>query len=199
MWCKYKKEKSILENHNPNYEIVVKGNKMSKKDIVLRIATKEQANEIHSVMEEVYNRLEDKTLYVCDDLEYVKTHVEGEGFAVVACDSNSKIVGSFIFRYPMQSEDNLGRDIGLSDSQLEKVVHMESSVVLPEYRGQGLQLSMLRYGEELIDRSKYKYLMATVSPDNKWSYNSFENNGYSLITTKEKYDGLMRRIYLKEI
>ena len=138
--------------------------KMNKNDIVLKIATKDQVGEIYSVMEEVYNRLEDKSLYVCDDLEYVKSHIDNEGFTVIACNNASKIVGSFIFRYPRQSEDNLGRDIGLKEEQLEKVVHMESSVVLPEYRGRGLQLSMLQYGEELIDQSQYKYLMATVSP-----------------------------------
>lgn len=179
-------------------DIMMKGS-MNKNDIVLKVATKDQADEIYSVMDEVYNRLEDKSLYVCDDLEYVKSHIENEGFAVVACNNTSRIVGSFIFRYPMHSEDNLGRDIGLEEEQLKKVVHMESSVVLPEYRGRGLQLSMLQYGEELIDQSKYKYLMATVSPDNKWSYNSFEKNGYKLTITKEKYNGLMRRIYLKEI
>lgn len=172
---------------------------MNKDNIILKIANKEQANEIHNVMEEVYNCLEDKSLYVCDDLESVKEHIENNGFAVIACNSDSKIVASFIARYPMQSEDNLGRDIGLKEEQLEKVVHMESTVVLPEYRGRGLQSSMLQYGEKLIDKSKYKYLMATVSPDNKWSYNSFEKNGYKLMITKEKYGGLMRRIYLKEL
>lgn len=172
---------------------------MSKEDIVLKIATTDQANEIHSVMQEVYEQLDNKTLYVCDDLEYVKSHIKDAGFAVIACNKYSKIVGSFIFRYPGLSEDNLGRDIGINENRLNQVVHMESAVVLPKYRGRGLQLAMLKYAEELIDKSKYKYLMATVSPNNPWSYNSFEKNGYELKVTKEKYGGLMRRIYLKEV
>lgn len=199
IWCDYKNKESILKKHNPNYDIILKGNKMDKNDIVIKIATKEQANEIHKVMETVYDCLEDKTLFVCDDLDYVNNHIENEGFAVIAQNKDSQIVGSFIFRYPKESEDNLGRDIGLNESELNKVVHMESVAVLPKYRGKGLQLAMLRFAEELIDKTKYKYFIATVSPDNKWSYNSFEKNGYKLITTKEKYDGLMRRIYLKEV
>ena len=150
-------------------------------------------------MKEVYSSLKDKTLYVCDDLQYVKSHISGEGFAVVACSREGKIVGSFIFRYPHDSNDNLGRDINLPSEELNKVVHMESAVVLPEYRGKKLQFKMLQYAEKIIDTEKYKYFMATVSPNNPASYKSFEKAGYKLKITKEKYEGLVRRIYIKEV
>lgn len=198
-WCRFKKKKSVLQMHNPNYLIVLRGNTMKKDDIIFKVATMENADEIHNIMEEVYDRLEDKSLYVCDDMEYVKSHITTAGFAVIACNKNGKIVGSFIFRFPDMQEDNLGRDINLEEDKLSQVVHMESAVVLPEYRGKALQLKMLKYAEELIDKNKYKYFMATVSPENPASYKSFEKNGYKLILTKEKYNGLMRRIYLKEV
>lgn len=198
-WCDFKKKDSVLEQHNPNYLIVLRGNKMKKNDILFGLATKEDAKEIHELMEEVYEKLEDKSLYVCDGLEYVNTHISGEGFAVKACNYDGKIVGSFIFRYPGMQDDNLGRDIGLEEGELPKVVHMESAVVLPEYRGRGIQYKMLKYAEELIDKNQYKYFMATVSPNNPASYKSFEKNGYEIKLTKEKYDGLTRRIYLKKV
>lgn len=172
---------------------------MKKDETVLGLAAKEDITEIYKLMKTVYEGLDNKSLYVCDDLEYVKTHISGEGFAVKACNNDGEIVGSFIFRYPEMQEDNLGRDIGLEERELLKVVHMESVVVLPEYRGRGLQNAMLRYAEELINKNQYKYFMATVSPNNPASYKSFEKNGYKLILTKEKYDGLVRRIYLKKV
>lgn len=179
--------------------MVLKGNRMKKNDIVIKLATKENVDEIYSLMQEVYNKLEDKTLYVCDDLEYVKNHIQDKGFTVIACNDKSKIIGSFIFRFPMDSKDNLGRDIGLEKEKLGQVVHMESVVVLSQYRGNGLQQAMLKYGEELIDKAKYKYFMATVSPNNPGSYKSLEKCGYKMILAKEKYNGLERRIYLKEV
>jgi ribosomal protein S18 acetylase RimI-like enzyme len=150
-------------------------------------------------MTTVYNALDDKRIYVCDDLDYVKTQLGGGGFAVVACVSDGRIVGSFIMRYPHLSNDNLGRDIDFPESELDRVVHMESAVVLPEYRGNGLQLEMLQYAETLIDMDQYKYLLATVSPKNPASYKTFIKNGYRLIKAKRKYGGLMRGIYLKTI
>lgn len=199
-WCSYKKVTSILKEHNPNYPIIIRGNKMKKNDILYRLATSDDAAEVHQLMVSVYEGMENKGLYVCDELEHVENCIfKGKGFGVVACNAEKKIVGSFIMRYPHMSTDNLGRDIGLPPEELPKVVHMESAVVMPEYRGRGIQYRMLRYAEELIDTNKYKYYLATVSPDNPASYRSLEKNGYRHIATKNKYDGLVRRIYLKEL
>ncbi len=165
---------------------------------MIRKANLSDADAIFSIMQRVTRELADKTLYVCDDLEYVKTQLQTDGFGVVACNSDNEIIASFLFRYPHMSKDNLGRDIHLAEEQLDAVVHMDSVVVLPEYRGRHLQEEMLRYAETLIDKSVYRYFMATVSPDNPASYLSFERNGYVHVMTKEKYGGLLRRIYLKE-
>lgn len=168
-------------------------------DIIISVAEQSDAQEIYDVMQEVYDRLENKTLYVCDDLDYVKNHVSDEGMTVIARNKDGKIIGSFMFRYPGVSDDNLGRDIALDETELGKVVHMESAVVSPEYRGNELQLKMLQYAEKIIDTNKYKYFMSTVSPDNPASYRSLEKSGYELVKTKEKYGGLLRRIYLKKV
>ena len=177
-----RKAKNIMIDHN---------------NIILKVATIDNAVEIYSLMQEVYNRLENKSLYVCDNLEFVKAHIAKEGFIVIACHKGNKIVGNFLFRYPDMQADNLGRDIGLDDEKLKKVVHMESVAVLPEYRGNALQSEMLRYGEKLIDQNRYQYFLATVSLDNAASYTTFQKNGYKLIKVKEKYGGLQRGILLK--
>lgn len=197
-WRKYKNVPSILETFNPNTRIVKRGNVMKKEDLKFRLANIEDSKEIHGLMNEVFEGLSDKSLYVCDELEYVENMLSGGGFGVVVCNKDGKIIASFIFRYPMDSDDNLGRDIDLAEEELTKVVHMESAVVHPNYRGKDLQLKMLKYAETLIDQRKYKYFIATVSPENPASYRSFEKNGYRFVLTKEKYDGLTRRIYLKE-
>ena len=172
---------------------------MKRNEISFDLAAKKDVPEIYALMKTVYEGLDDRSLYVCDDIEYVKKHINSKGFIVKSCNDDGKIVGSFIFRYPGMQEDNLGRDIGLAEGELPKVVHMDSAVVLPEYRGHGLQSAMLSYAEKLIDKKQYSYFMATVSPNNPASYKSLEKNGYHLVLTKEKYGGLIRRIYLKEI
>ncbi len=171
---------------------------MKRNDLILRRATVDDAYEIHDLMEEVFKELTDKSIFVCDDLEFVRARTSNKGVAVVACNSEQKIVGSFICGFPMDDEDNLGIDLGLTGDELYKVVNMESVVVHPDYRGNNLQYRMVRFVENLIDRERYKYLIGTVSPDNPPSYNNLEKLGYTYIKTMEKYGGLKRRIYCKK-
>lgn len=201
VWCKYKGVESVLKEANPNnYDILARGGKMKKNEIVLRAAYPEDADSIAKLMLSVYEGLEDKSIYVCDDLDYVNKHIDGtEGLAVVACNRSNEIIGSFVLRYPRVSEDNLGRDISLAEDELDNVVHMETAVVAPEYRGRGIQRLMLEYAESLIDIHQYRIFLSTVSPDNPASYKTFERAGYQLILTKEKYGGLKRRIYMKRV
>ena len=172
---------------------------MEKTNFKIRVAKPSDAEKISKNMKLAYSLLEDKTIYVCDDLNYVKTQISNTGFAVVACANNGEIVGSFVCRFPGKDNSNLGKDIGMDEDKQLMVVHMESVVVLPKYRGHHLFLKMLFFAENHIDKNKYKYLMATVSPKNPASYLTFERAGYKLVITKEKYGGLLRNIYLKEI
>lgn len=175
-----------------------KGLRMKGQEFIFRVAEAKDTQKIHNLMVEVYEQLENKSLYVCDDLAFVKRHISHEGFTVVACTKEDKIVGSLILRIP-DAEDNLGKDIGFSEEECQRVIHVESAVVAPLYRGNALQRRMLQIAETMIDRVKYSYLMATVSPENPASYKTLEKAGYELIVTKEKYGGLMRRIYRKKL
>lgn len=170
---------------------------MEKEHITLREALPADAAEISDIMQKVYGQLENKTLFVCDDAQVVEELIATAG-GVVACGADGRIAGSFLLRFPGEAEDNLGRDIGLPEEALCRVAHMESAVVLPRYRGRGLQKRMLDELEKRIDTDVYTYFLATVSPDNPASCKTFERAGYRHVMTKEKYGGLQRRIYLKE-
>jgi ribosomal protein S18 acetylase RimI-like enzyme len=172
---------------------------MNEAGITLKIAKNDRAEEIYALMKEVYEGMEDKSMFVCDDVEFVRAHIEKEGFTVVACDEADGLLGCFIVRFPAGNPDNLGKDIGFDAEEQKKVVHMESCVVSMEARGRGLQLAMLQFAENMIDKGKYRYFMATVDPNNPASFRTFEKNGYRLMATKEKYAGKIRRIYLKDL
>lgn len=171
---------------------------LSKNEVELRLAKEEDAEEIAQLMQTVYENLDDKSLYILDDIDFIKEHISKNGFCVVACD-NKKIVGSFIVRYPNNADDNLGLDLSFSSSQLKSVAHMESAVVHKDYRGKAVQKQMLRYAEKLIDKTSHSILLSTVSPKNTPSIKTFESCGYHCVMTKEKYGGVPRRIYMKKL
>lgn len=168
---------------------------------IFQIATQKQATEIHNLMTYVYEKVTDKDTFVCDDLLYVKKHICEDGFIVVA-QKDREIVACLIVDFPGDGEENLGRDIGLEKEQLGQVVHMDSAVVHPAHRGCGLQSKMIAFAETIICeqmRSAKSYFLSTASPNNPASFKSLEKMGYVHVCTKEKYGGLVRRIYLKSL
>lgn len=170
-----------------------------KGDFLIRQAVPQEADQIHDLMQTVYNEFNDKNIYVCSSLKHVSNVLTESGFGVVACDNSQRIVGCFVCYYPGNSLINLGRDIDLPEQDLTSVVNAEAAVVLKEYRGNSLQSKMLQAAEKLIDTKRFKYLLATVSPDNPASFKTLEHNGFKHIVTKEKYGGFLRRIYCKRI
>ena len=167
-----------------------------KNTFIISQAELKDATIIHNLMKAVYEKLEDKTLFFCDDIEYVQRHIEKEGFAIKV-EQDGKLVASLVVRFPGDAEDNLGKDVNIHE--LQKVAHIESIVVDEKYRGNGLQDKMIKYAEDRLKQKDYTYIMATVSPDNKHSLDNFKRNGYEVVKIKEKYGGMMRAILLKKL
>ncbi|MEE0057099.1 MAG: hypothetical protein U0J42_02090 [[Bacteroides] pectinophilus] len=107
-------------------------------DFVICRASMDDAGLIYDMMMEVHSGLEDKSVLVCGDIDYVRRNIQDTGFALIAYHKESMTMepaGIFVFEYPGESEDNLGNDIGLTKEELLKVVHMDTVVVRSKFRG----------------------------------------------------------------
>ena len=85
----------------------------------------------------------------------------------------------------------------MPEVELGLVVTMENAAVSLKYRGNNLEYRMLNFVENMIDKKKYKYFLATVSPINEASKKSLEKLGYKIEKKVNKYGGLERYIYCK--
>lgn len=168
------------------------------------------ASELASIMECVAAGMDNPEWFFKDDLTYITEHIghvplksEDLGFilkAVTVVDGKEQIAGFFMAAFPGLSEKNLGHHIHLSESDLLKVAHMDSVVILPRFRGQGLQYRLIAKAEEVIaQETDYRILMATVHPDNKYSLKNVLAHGYEVAAEALKYGGYRRYILKKEI
>ncbi len=156
---------------------------------------------VADVIQSVWQQIQQKDWFVADDSEYTcHMLIEGNGIGYKAFEKDSgALAGVFLAALPGNGEENLGRDIGLPEMELGKVAHMETIAILPEYRGNGLQYSMMKTAEEELRKQGYRYLMCTVHPENRYSKNNIINQGYQVVLTKEKYGGYLRDILLKKL
>lgn len=149
----------------------------------------------------VWEAMPNKEWFVADDADYTYgVLAEGKGIGFKAIDEDTgRIAGVFIAAKPGAGEENLGRDIDLPEEELPLVAHMESVAILPPYRGHRLQYRLMQAAEARLREEGYRYLMCTAHPDNCYSCRNIRSQGYEAVTTKEKYGGYLRTIFLKKL
>lgn len=125
-------------------------------------------------------------------------------------EGNGLMIGAFVgdtliaFRallIPVMDEDHLGRDIGLAEAELPKVIYQEISNVLPAYRGNQLQKILASVIMEELGRSQhqFRYICCTVAPFNIPSLKDKFAQGMQIAALKEKYGGQLRYIFVKDL
>lgn len=79
-----------------------------------------------------------------------------------------RLVGFRSVHFPKDGEDNLGRDVGMPDSELVKVMQLEVALVHPDFRGDSLQKRLTTRLLQIIRKLNldYRYLCSWVSPKN---------------------------------
>ena len=165
---------------------------MKNKKYTLHLAGIQQAKQLHDMMMSVAHSMTDPSLYICNSLEDVQQHLRQGSFAVTANDETGTLAGCLLCYIPLEKQENLGTQAFPN----EAIYLMDTVVVLPEHRGNRLQQRMIRFAEQQIN--KHCYLMATVAPENIPSLRSFQNMGYCILETKEKYGGYLRHVMYKE-
>lgn len=153
---------------------------------------------IMKVMEEARTTTLHGEWFVADDENFVRDHLEENGFIVVAETQEGEIAGFFLVKYPCL-EENLGTYLDYTEEELKKVAVMDSAAVAGSYRGNRLQEKMLKAAEKQIDKKRFCYLMCTVHPDNRYSLSNMERNGYIIRKKILCYGGLSRYILEKTI
>ena len=95
-------------------------NKDGSAKVLFRIRKAEMTDvdEIMAVMHEAKNDKEHPDWFVSDDEEYVRTHIEEQGFVIVAQTADGSVAGFFIIKYPENREDNLGTYLDFDEEQL---------------------------------------------------------------------------------
>lgn len=165
-----------------------------------QLATRKNISEIMKLMEYTRKAITPKEWFVDDTQDYMENLIAKDGFIVLAYPENiSSLAGFFAVKFPKDSDDNLGHFLNFSNHQLLQCAHMDSAIVSEQYRGNHLQAQMAAVAETLLHQLPYRYLFATVHPDNIFSLNNMISCGYEIIANTHLYGGLPRMIIYKEL
>ncbi|WP_121612663.1 GNAT family N-acetyltransferase [Mesobacillus foraminis] len=160
----------------------------------------ENINEIIALQNTVINSLEKKeTLQPLTKKEF-QNILSGNGL-MLGVFLEERLIGFRALLVPEIDEDHLGRDIGLSEEELPGVIYQEVSIVHQKYRGNRLQqtLAILIMQELMKTDNSFTHICCTVAPFNIPSLKDKFAQGMEIAALKEKYGGMLRYVFVKEL
>ncbi|WP_422423466.1 GNAT family N-acetyltransferase [Bacillus sp. PSXD-155] len=179
------------------YEGTLKQNNESFHVTLLSLEHIEQILSLQNIVVEV---LEDKSRLQPLSQEEFQYILEGNGMMIGAFIENELIAFRALLVPPIDDE-HLGLDIGLSESELHRVIYQEISNVHPGCRGNGMQKILAKVIMEELQKedSKYDYVCCTVAPFNIPSLKDKFAQGMEIAALKEKYGGSLRYVFVKKL
>lgn len=147
----------------------------------------------------VIKDLAKKDICVSLSLEEWK-NVLGDNGIVLGVFVNQRLVGVRTILFPYDSEENLGRYIGLTEEEMSNVVHLDTTNIHSDFRGNSLQKRMIDITLKMLRKSRnLKYLFTTVSPFNIPSIKSILFFNIPIIGLELKYGGVLRFIFYQNL
>ncbi|WP_241536069.1 hypothetical protein [Indiicoccus explosivorum] len=160
----------------------------------------EDLNEIERMQQEVIRAADEKNTLQPLTTEEFKFILDGNGL-MIGVFADGRLIGFRALLIPPIDEEHLGFDIGLPEEDLSSMLYQEISAVLPVYRGNRLQRQMADAIMERIPelQRNFRYIACTVAPMNIPSMKDKFSQGMRIAALKEKYEGLLRYIFVKDL
>ncbi|MFY3383343.1 GNAT family N-acetyltransferase [Paracidovorax sp. MALMAid1276] len=134
-----------------------------------------------------------------DERAFFDTHTEPEG-QTLGVFAHGELVAYAMVGFPARGSEaqNLGRTIGLSAAQQGRVAHLSSCMVVPAWRGHGLQRVLLAARLALAQARGRPVCLAMVSLHNHFSRHNLLRQGLHIAWTGT-IDGLQRHVAMIDL
>lgn len=177
-----------------------------QEEYTMRLMSLDELNSVVELQNYVYEQLPNKRVLYRDTYEDMHEDLLSGGKIIGVFNEKNRLIAYRYISFPGENNKNLGYDIKLPETQLDKVVHLETTVVHNDYRGNGLQSLTLQHATSLTKSLGYRHLLCTVSPQNFYSLYNVMKNGLKIKALKRKYgtvanqkDGLWRFILHRDM
>lgn len=157
-------------------------------------------SQVEALQELILKSLMNKELFFPLTPTEFSNILTGKGGFALGAFVEGQLIGFGAMYFPRVQEDNLGRDVGLSVSELRQVAHLEVCFVHPDYRGNALQTKMGRFLIEQLSLFKAcRHLFSTVMPANIPSIIDKFTHQMKIISLKQKYNNSWRYIFYRDL
>ncbi len=173
-------------------------------DFYVKYVEPKEIPEVLKLQDYIYEQIKRKEIFVRDTEEDLVEALNDKGIIFGIYTNEGRLAAYRFINVPGESSNNMGNDVYLPKSEFHKVVHLETTVVHPDFRGLGLQKLTLDYATKWSIANGYRYLFCTVSPYNPISLNNIMGGELKVRNLKKKYatkehDGYLRYILFRDL
>lgn len=182
----------------------INGRLVSKKELIEVVANDKDVDEIALIQKNIAkDSIKDKngkSVFAVDDKKFIKSIISSKRGEILLYFNEDELVGFFELFCPDDSLELISEykinEYNL-DVDYKNMGVAESIVVLPKYRGNGLQVQMFKRMEQLAKERGITSLIGTVHPDNIYSFRNFDICGYKTLAKIEIHGGCRYLEYKK--
>ena len=164
-------------------------------EITIRKGFTDEVEAFLAFTHEVQDAMPDTAWFALDPDEELRELTADGSMEFWMAESEGRLAAVFSIIRPGLRDFNLGYEIGLSEEELLRVIHMDTAAVHPDYRGRGLQKRMMALAEENL---RGRILLCTIHPDNRFSLGNALKLGYRIEKRVARYDSV-RYVLRKDI
>jgi ribosomal protein S18 acetylase RimI-like enzyme len=154
--------------------------------------------DIINLQEIVLANIKDSDTYYPVSKEILKELLDS-GDCAMGVVIDEGLIAFCIIHIPGLEQGNLGRDIGMSEMDLNTIAHIQFIFVHPDYWGYSIQNKLIKNILDVVKDIGCRHVLCTISPKNYYSLYNTLQWGFSIREIKEKYGGLLRYILCKNI
>jgi ribosomal protein S18 acetylase RimI-like enzyme len=173
-----------------------KGGDREREEYVIRELDATYMPQVMALQSVIVQHLADRDFLEPFAVDFMRKHFRKRGFVLGTFWGDVLVAFRNVY-FPDKHDGqwNLGRDVGLADSELETVANLQMVCVHPDFRGHALARKMNLAALRLLRKiGTYKHICATVHPSNFWNVRILFDCGFSLRRIKLKYGGKIRYI-----
>lgn len=165
--------------------------------ISFRKAGPEDIDKVMQLQQDIVDALPDKDLYQTSTREEYLEQLNEDCCFMAECDGE---VAGFSVLVPNDADNprNYGKYFDYDREQMARTASLDLTMVSPKYRGHGIQriFNKIRIGTAVAMGATEG--LATISPDNPYSYRNFTVLNFDIVEQREMYGGKQRYLLRKK-
>lgn len=169
---------------------------MNYQQLLVKKCDKNDLNSILKLQDIIFMGLENPSILRRNTEHILAQCLKDPNVTIGVYDQND-LIGVIILVEPSGEETDLRKN--LKCHSIDKAADFKLIMIKKEYRGYGLQRSLMWLLEKIAHNIGYKFLCVSVSPNNEYSKRNIINSAYEFDHQENLYGGLEREVYVKEL